>query len=255
MIKLGLLWLQGGAWKDEQLIPADWLEAASTQVVKSDRYEDYGYGLWVGPESEPIPYFFASGRGGQRILVAPALDLVIATTGGGFDPGGIVDPAMATLADPANPLPPNPGGEARLRDAVAAVAAPPTPEPVHPLPATAAEIGGRTFALSPNAYGLQAIEVAFPSVAEAMLTLSDQGSAIPRPVGLDGVYRWSQGPNGVLYGISARWSDASTLVFDYNTIGDIRAYTITAHYVGDTLEITVAQRDERMVTQLTGRAQ
>jgi hypothetical protein len=86
--------------------------------------------------------------------------------------------------------------------------------------------------------------------SEATLTLTDAGGTATRPVGLDGVYRWSPGPNGVRYGVSARWMDASTLVLDYNTIGDIRAYTITARYIGDTLEMTLSQRDEPMVVTL-----
>ena len=30
MIKLGALWLDGGAWQGMQLIPADWLAIATT---------------------------------------------------------------------------------------------------------------------------------------------------------------------------------------------------------------------------------
>jgi CubicO group peptidase (beta-lactamase class C family) len=69
MVKLGALWLAGGAWDGKQLIPADWLKAATTEAIRSDRYEDYGYGFWIGPKGEPIAYFMASGRGGQRITV------------------------------------------------------------------------------------------------------------------------------------------------------------------------------------------
>jgi CubicO group peptidase (beta-lactamase class C family) len=253
MVKLGTLWLNGGVWNDRQLIPADWLERATTEAVRSDRYEDYGYGFWVGPREEPIPYFLASGRGGQRILVAPALDLVIVTTGGGFDPGDIVDPVVGTLADPTQTLTPDPAGEARLRDAVAAAASPPPAEFVPPLPAIAAEVSGKTYAFSSNPYGLRSIRVDFTDGPEATLTLTDADGTVMRPVGLDGRYRWSDGPNGVRYGVSARWANETTLVFDYNTIGDIRAYTITARYLGEAIEMTLTQRDEPGVITVTGR--
>lgn len=61
MVKLGRLWMNHGVWEDRQLIPSDWLEDATTSAIPSDRYEDYGYGFWVGTVDEPIPYFFASG--------------------------------------------------------------------------------------------------------------------------------------------------------------------------------------------------
>lgn len=254
MVALGRLWLAGGRWNGSQIIPAAWLRAATTQAVKSDRHEDYGYGFWVGPKDEPIPYFFASGRGGQRILVAPALELVIVTTGGGFDPGHIVDPVVQTLLDPGAALLPDPAGEKRLADAIARVKAPPAALPVPALPAIAAAISGRTYAFSTNAVGVVSLRLDFPGEQEATLTLSDSTGIAKRPVGLDGVYRWSQGPNGVRYGLSAGWIDPGTLTLDYNTIGDIRAYTITARFSGDAVEMTITQRDEAMSVTLDGRA-
>jgi CubicO group peptidase (beta-lactamase class C family) len=253
MIKLGEPWLHGGAWEGKQLIPAAWMQAATTGAVKSDRHEDYGYGFWVGPKTEPIPYFFAAGRGGQRILAAPAIDLVVATTGGGFDPADIIDPIAGTLVDPTKALPANPSGEAKLADAIAMAAAAPPAEPVQPLPAMGAAVNGKTYAFPANPYALKALKLAFPSGAEAVLTLTDGDGTVERPVGLDGAYRWSPGPNGVRYCISGRWTDASTMVVDYNTIGDIRAYTITLRFAGEALEATFDQRDEPAVATLTGR--
>ena len=107
-----------------------------------------------GPRASRSPT--SSGRGGQRILVAPALDLIIGTTGGGIDPGDIVDPVTTTLVDPTKVLPPNPAGEAKLSDATAAAGAPPPAEPVAPLPATAVRVSSRTYAFPPNPFGLEA---------------------------------------------------------------------------------------------------
>jgi CubicO group peptidase (beta-lactamase class C family) len=36
MVLLGLLWLEGGAWQGRQLIPADWLEQATTKAAPLD---------------------------------------------------------------------------------------------------------------------------------------------------------------------------------------------------------------------------
>ena len=45
-----------------------------------------------------------------------------------------------------------------------------------------------------------------------------------------------------------------TLIVDHNSIGDIRAYTITARFAGDTVDLTIDQRDEPMTVKLTGTA-
>lgn len=256
MAKLGTLWLQQGRWNGTQIVPEEWLTTATTVAVRSDRYEDYGAGFWIGPRSEPVPYFFASGRGGQRILVAPALDLVIVTTGGGFDPGDIIDPVVATLRDPANPLAADSAGEAALREALRAAAAGPAPQPVSDPPPLAQQITGRTFRVEPNAYGLASIRLDFPGGSEAKMTLHDPTGAVPRPVGLDGVYRWSEGMSGVRYGARGAWVDSRTFVIDYNTIGDIRAYTVTGQFTSaDALELTIAQRDEPVTVHLRATAE
>jgi hypothetical protein len=255
MARLGMLWLHGAAWEGRQIIPADWFKAATTQAITSDRYEDYGYGFWIGPKNEPIPYFMATGRGGQRILVAPVLDLVVVSTGGGFDLGDVIDPVIETLADPAKALPPNPDGEARLAGALAAIAASPAPQPVPPLPAMAAAISGRTYRLPPNFGGLVSARLDFPGGAEATLTLADAQGAPAHKVGLDGVYRFSPGESGMPIGVTGGWADESTFVLDYNTIGNIRAFTITARYAGDTLEMTIVSRDEGFTLTMEGQAE
>lgn len=255
MAKLGMLWLYGAAWEGRQIIPADWFKAATTEPITADRYEDYGYGFWIGPKQEPIPYFMASGRGGQRILMAPALDLIIVSTGGGFDPGDVIDPVLAALTDPAQALPPNAEGEAKLAAALAAIAAPPEAQPVPPPPAMAAQISGRTYRLPPNFGGLISVRLDFPGGAEAVLTLADAQGAPGHPVGLDGVYRFSPGESGMPIGVTGAWTDESTFVLDYNTIGNIRAFTITARYAGDGMEMTILSRDEGFTLTLAGEAE
>ena len=53
-------------------------------------------------------------------MVVPALDLLVATTGGGFMLDEIGPLLVAALADMTRPLPANPAGAARLQAAVAA---------------------------------------------------------------------------------------------------------------------------------------
>ena len=255
MVLLGLLWLEGGVWDGRQLIPADWLRQATTEAVPTlYEHEDYGAGFWVAPKDEPIAYYYATGRGGQRILVAPPLDLVVVTTGGGFDPGDIIDPVVGTLRDPGGPLPADASGEARLAAAIAAAAQPPVAGAVPDLPTMAATISGRTYRFPPNPYGVVSFRAEFPGGDEAVMTLATIGEATPRPVGLDGIYRWSAGAYGIRTGDLAQWRGDDTLVIDHNSIGDIRAYTITARFSDETVELTIDQRDETMTARLTGTA-
>jgi len=80
MAKIGQLYLDGGRWEGRQLVPADWVRAATTQQVDSRAMGDtggYGYQWWVARIGDE-PTFWAQGLGGQRIYVFPRLGLVVA---------------------------------------------------------------------------------------------------------------------------------------------------------------------------------
>lgn len=82
LASFGQLYLQGGRWQDEVLLPPEFV-AASTTAQTSGGYPErvkYGYLWWVSVDSEERPVFFASGAGGQYIYVLLSLDLVIVIT-------------------------------------------------------------------------------------------------------------------------------------------------------------------------------
>jgi CubicO group peptidase (beta-lactamase class C family) len=87
MAKIGYLWLNQGRWKDQQIVPAAWMAAAISPHTRVLDHE-YGYGLWLNPGGDPM-LFEANGRGGQRITVVPSKRLVLAITGGAFEPGDL----------------------------------------------------------------------------------------------------------------------------------------------------------------------
>jgi CubicO group peptidase (beta-lactamase class C family) len=79
MVKLGQLFLAGGRWRGQQVVPADWVDQATTQQVAADELGDgYGYQWWTatvdGDEA-----FRAMGYGGQLIQVLPDRNLVVVT--------------------------------------------------------------------------------------------------------------------------------------------------------------------------------
>lgn len=83
--KMGLLYLQKGRWKGQQLVPAEWIELATTPDAphlmpgrnneqSSNRY-GYGFQWWI-PE-KPMGDFFAAGIYNQYIYVYPEKDLIV----------------------------------------------------------------------------------------------------------------------------------------------------------------------------------
>lgn len=78
--KLGLLALRGGRWEDEQLVPADFVQAATSWQIQGDStggWEGYGYQWWITQTWAGYPAFFGLGYGGQHLFAVPALDLVV----------------------------------------------------------------------------------------------------------------------------------------------------------------------------------
>jgi CubicO group peptidase (beta-lactamase class C family) len=70
--KLGLLYLRGGEWDGEQILPEDWVEYSRTP---SPAEPEYGAHWWLDPLRPGVSY--AVGIRGNVITVDPAHDLVI----------------------------------------------------------------------------------------------------------------------------------------------------------------------------------
>ncbi len=88
MAKFGQLFLQKGVWKGKQILPASWVEEASTMKIlqdpnatqgkkdSSDWLQGYCYQMWRSRNNS----YRADGAFGQYILVFPEKDAVIAIT-------------------------------------------------------------------------------------------------------------------------------------------------------------------------------
>ena len=84
MARFGLLFLRGGKWNEEQIIPAAWVKESTTAWSDAGTSGGYGYLWWIaksgvhfGGVTLPEGSYSARGAGGHYILVIPALDLVI----------------------------------------------------------------------------------------------------------------------------------------------------------------------------------
>ena len=240
MAKLGFLWLHDGEWDGKQIVSRKWVEAASqTQITTGPDYpEDYGYGFWIGRPDEEIPYFAADGRGGQRILVVPAMNMVLVTTGAYFDFDSAVKYLVEAMGE-GGPLPANPAGVIDLKNALAEVVQPPASQAVPPLPDIARAISGRTFVFDDNVYRLASLRLDFDQTAEATLHLTYYSETADRvaAVGLDGQYRFmefSEAPDEKYQvGLLGKWSDAQTFVLDYNQVASPNSMILSVHFDGE----------------------
>jgi CubicO group peptidase (beta-lactamase class C family) len=81
MLKFGELYLNNGRANGRQVIPESWVDISTQPLAESSRERGryYGYGWWVR-DMAGVQIAYAWGYGGQFILLAPTLDLVVVTT-------------------------------------------------------------------------------------------------------------------------------------------------------------------------------
>jgi CubicO group peptidase (beta-lactamase class C family) len=96
--RFGQLYLNGGEWDGEAVVPEAWVEES---VEESDASDGYGYQWWLtGNEEADLPGDTFSDRGhdGQFIYVVPSLDLVVVRNGTYIKHDGepVADPNLYT---------------------------------------------------------------------------------------------------------------------------------------------------------------
>ncbi len=214
--KVGLLFSHGGEWDGKQVVSQSWVSEATKKHVSTNRGQDYGYGWWVSPSSEAIPYYSAEGRGGQYVRVYPTLSIVISATGGGVSMGDIGPKLAEAITEGGKALPANLIGAERLRSAVVEVGVKPQPVAVAELPGLAGVVSGKTYVFDSNILGLKSMVLEFDAGSEAFFKLEKVGELEPRfgVVGLDGVYRMSS--SGQPAAAKGSWSSHNIFTLDYN---------------------------------------
>jgi hypothetical protein len=258
MAKIGYLWLHAGAWEGRQIVPSDYMRAATQPHSPAP---EYGYGFWVYQDRRPAilanvgRMFEAQGRGGQRIWVIPERNIVMVTTGGGFEPadvGALVFPALRSDIE----LPANSRGDADLAAASLAVTKPPLPHPSGPFPSLAKSISGKVFLLNENDLGLKSLSLNLTGASPTLSLGFADGGSETRPVGFDGMPQVSPSYNMRLpatsslfidgYGYSSvavtgSWEDDHTLAIDYNTVGNINDYQIRLVFQYRQVEVKLSE--------------
>jgi CubicO group peptidase (beta-lactamase class C family) len=84
--KFGQLYLQEGVWKEQRLLPREWIKAATSKHIDNDE-QGYGYQFKLCKFNG----YRGDGAFGQFCIVLPDLDAVIAITGGYEQMAGVLD--------------------------------------------------------------------------------------------------------------------------------------------------------------------
>ena len=245
--KLAFLYLHNGQWDGQQIIPAQWVAASTTQHVQKEDGSGYGY-LWtVYPQDD---HYAALGLGGQQIHVYPSKNLIVVVTASleSFAEAPEIEKMLREYILPAiqagDAVAENPARNAHLQ-AVIETAKNPV-QPVPPLPAIALDISGSVYTFDENIMGWETLEFAFEDGAEtAQLYLSNFPVL---EIGMDNLYRLSTGETIGELLLRGRWVDEQTFVIEYPypavgtpALGELGETEFRFRFIDDKLDITVQQ--------------
>jgi CubicO group peptidase (beta-lactamase class C family) len=262
LAKFGQLYLQKGVWKDRRILPAKWVDEATTFKIQqpmpvnskrskeqNDWVQGYCYQFWRCRHNA----FRGDGAYGQFTIVMPDQDAVIVMTGESNDLQGELDlvwehllPAMKNQTLPAD----HPA-QIQLRDTLSSLAlAMPKGQPSSP---TASRVSGKVFKLETNELGLQSVSFLLRTDG-CVVVFSDAEREYPLA---GGIHRWQRGetalpgtPPRLIAGGAARsgakskiassaaWKDANTFELMLRYYETPHHDTVTCRFDGDAVTIS-----------------
>jgi CubicO group peptidase (beta-lactamase class C family) len=262
MAKFAQLFLQKGKWNGKQILPASWIEEASTKKIlqspdapqskkdSSDWLQGYCYQMWRCRHNA----FRGDGAFGQFMIVMPEQDAVLAITAESPDLQGEINLVWDYLlpAFKSDKLPADDAGAARLKGKISSLR---LPVPQKNTEALASTLNGKTFTASPNLLHLQAIsfnflndmcEIKFQTDTAKYQVAFGSGkwqpaeTKMPQPA-LTGAMIEN---NSMIYPVKINgaytWRDANTLELVLRCIESPHTETFTCHFNGNKLAIEVA---------------
>jgi CubicO group peptidase (beta-lactamase class C family) len=96
--RFGQLYLNEGRWGEQQIIPADWVKLSTVPQGPTDFY---GYNWWIDvPEpDQQFRMYYASGFGGQHIIIVPEYQMVAVVMSMGVTDDSLVSTFKEHLMD------------------------------------------------------------------------------------------------------------------------------------------------------------
>lgn len=165
--RFGLFYLQKGVWNGKRLLPAEWIEEATTAQVSSDAADrvkepldckqGYGYQFWRCQHGA----YRADGAAGQYCVVMPEKDAVLALTSETQNMPGILDlfweHILLKMKD--GPILGEEKAQKTLQQKLSSLEI--NVPPVQPHPDSAAKISGKHFKMKKNEAGIQSVSFSF----------------------------------------------------------------------------------------------
>jgi CubicO group peptidase (beta-lactamase class C family) len=249
MAKIGHLYLRGGQWDGQQVLPPQWVaNVFDAQVEMRLGAFRYANGWWTLPERGAA---MAVGFLCQLIIVLPEIDTVVVATGRGrYPPAQLLD-RVVNAAQSDAPLPRDAVGSARLADRIADASVEKR-SPVAPTPSLASAISGKTYRFAPNVVGLRSLKLDLaPANARydstyAAASVDGATRRFEGPIGLDGTFRVREA-QGVepLLAVKGNWLGDNALEIVVRSLleGIVTSYVLTF----DGPRVDVALADNRGV--------
>lgn len=197
--KFGQLYLQQGSWNGRQLVPVDWVRAATRLQVSngsdpaSDWNQGYGYQFWRSRHDS----YRGDGAFGQYVIVIPEQDVVVAITSGVTDMQAVMNLVFDKLlpALRAAPLAADPAAEQRLRERLAGLrVAPVAGQASSPM---AGQVSGDRYRFTDNELGIEEIRFDFSDSGNALTVLGDGGRTTLAAPAAD----WHAADTGFAFGL------------------------------------------------------
>jgi CubicO group peptidase (beta-lactamase class C family) len=260
LAKFGQLYLQKGVWQGRQILPAAWVEEATTFKIQqplpakparpnaqNDWLQGYAYQFWRCQHHG----FRGDGAFGQFTIVLPEQDVVIAITSESPNMQGQLDLVWEHLLPAIKPaaLPPNPKAMAALQQTLSALNVPGTQAPAETIAVN--PIKSKSFKFDANSMGFNEGSLELQG-ANYVLTLKEgetthlihaaatgwtkDETTLPAPRLIGG----GAPKPGTRHKITNRylWLDAQTVAFTLRYYETPHHDTITCKFEGDKVTLT-----------------
>jgi CubicO group peptidase (beta-lactamase class C family) len=262
LAKFGQLYLQKGQWQGRQILPAKWVEEATSFKIqqpgpakptrpqeKNDWLQGYCYQFWRSQHGA----YRGDGAFGQFTVVLPAQDAVIVMTGENSNLQGELDLVWEHLLPAFEPaaLAANDTAARALQHRLAALSLPPPKG--QPQPAVAMQVSGQRYQVAANDLGIDRLSFVF---TPGGCRVNFHGAKGDHPIAA-GLEQWVRGetdlpgtPPRLITGrvpgsgkfmkiaSSATWRDDRTLELMLRYYETPHHDVITCSFAGDTVKLS-----------------
>jgi CubicO group peptidase (beta-lactamase class C family) len=251
--KIGYLYLRGGQWEDQALLPPAWIDKVSHATVNMNaafapdlRYSNL---FWALPDKQ---IYMAVGYHCQVIMVLPRLDIVAVTTARDFYALGRLADAISGAVKSETGLPPDPAGANLLANKIREIATEKATE-IGAVPELASAVSGRVYKFPANALNVKSLSLTFDANPRYDLEVYVRDQIRPSlrfnsPIGLDGLYRKSEPTASGTFATKGKWLNGFTFEMERQSVGMDELQKLVLSFDGDRLHLRGKDRDGREVS-------